>query len=79
MIEDMLFVPQKDISILDIKDGLEERFMQVSALLNYILTDAPNTEPRVAPETTFSTIWLIERLVNEIRVLDERLFEQVLK
>lgn len=78
MIDDTLFAPQKNISILDIKDGLEERFTQVDALLSYLLTDTSHPEPIEPLETLFGALWVVERLVNEIKFLDNQLFEQVL-
>ena len=66
---DMLFILNKDITAFDAKDGIEERLTQVKSILKNILNEAANCEPNINYEALFNSLWIVERLINEVEIL----------
>lgn len=66
---DELFALNKNISVLDARDGIDERLAQVKAILHGILGEYNDPEPTLHHESLFHAIWVVERLINETELL----------
>jgi hypothetical protein len=69
MKEHELFLLKKNITVLDAKDGINERISKIQAITNYILADAANGKINVDVDTLINAVWAVESFVQEIEIL----------